>query len=185
MKLKLYLITGLAILLFACNNQSKTDYDKQRSLEYIDSLQNTLLEIKSKLDNIDFEEIAHRKQYILSELDFIHKTIKPEQRDAELDKILTDYQGFAMMYENLDRNIERIVKQTEELFIQTKTLRKSVENGDYKKEDFKIYLRDEARDLAQLQEDAEKYLEPVIESNEMFLKRMEKLEEITKTLKKD
>ncbi|MCK9482049.1 MAG: hypothetical protein M0R38_09865 [Bacteroidia bacterium] len=184
-KCALFLFTFISLVVISCNNQAEIDYEKQRSLEYIDSLQSDLLEIKQKLDGIDFEEIAHRKQYILSEIKLIQEAVKPEQRSEELSKILTDYHGFFMMYENLDKNIETIVKESEELFIQTRTLKQSVENGDYGKEDFKKYLKAEAKEIAQLKTKSAAILDPVIESENMFLKRMEKLEEISKSLKID
>lgn len=180
MKLKINFLFIILLVLgvVACNQQSKSAYEKQRSLEYIDSLQNDLAQIKYKLDEIDFEEIAHRKQYIISMLDSFQNMDKPQQIDGELKQILIDYQGFAMMYDNLDHHIESIVKEAEELLIQLHTLRQSVEDGDYGKQDFKLYLSEVSNGISELQELSSKYLDPVIDSEAMFLKRMERFEEV-------
>ncbi|MCZ2129607.1 MAG: hypothetical protein LC109_04995, partial [Bacteroidia bacterium] len=173
----------LVLGVVACNQQSKSAYEKQRSLEYIDSLQNDLAQIKYKLDEIDFEEIAHRKQYIISMLDSFQNMDKPQQIDGELKQILIDYQGFAMMYDNLDHHIESIVKEAEELLIQLHTLRQSVEDGDYGKQDFKLYLSEVSNGISELQELSSKYLDPVIDSEAMFLKRMERFEEVVHNIR--
>lgn len=185
MKLKINFLFIILLVLgvVACNQQSKSAYEKQRSLEYIDSLQNDLAQIKYKLDEIDFEEIAHRKQYIISMLDSFQNMDKPQQIDGELKQILIDYQGFAMMYDNLDHHIESIVKEAEELLIQLHTLRQSVEDGDYGKQDFKLYLSEVSNGISELQELSSKYLDPVIDSEAMFLKRMEWFEEVVHNIR--
>ncbi|MBX2986130.1 MAG: hypothetical protein KF882_09220 [Bacteroidia bacterium] len=185
MKLKINFLFIILLVLgvVACNQQSKSAYEKQRSLEYIDSLQNDLAQIKYKLDEIDFEEIAHRKQYIISMLDSFQNMDKPQQIDGELKQILIDYQGFAMMYDNLDHHIESIVKEAEELLIQLHTLRQSVEDGDYGKQDFKLYLSEVSNGISELQELSSKYLDPVIDSEAMFLKRMERFEEVVHNIR--
>jgi chromosome segregation ATPase len=185
MKLKINFLFIILLVLgvVACNQQSKSAYEKQRSLEYIDSLQNDLAQIKYKLDEIDFEEIAHRKQYIISMLDSFQNMDKPQQIDGELKQILIDYQGFAMMYDNLDHHIESIVKEAEELLIQLHTLRQSVEDGDYGKQDFKLYLSEVSNGISELQELRSKYLDPVIDSEAMFLKRMERFEEVVHNIR--
>jgi len=173
----------LLIVLNACTGNKTAQYEKEQSLRYIDSLFQDLNSIKVKLDKVDFADIAERKEYVESELKLLSIYGDSTQFDPETIKVLEEFRAFSKMYRNLGRYSTNIVTETEELFIQLSTLRKSVENGDYEKEDFKKYLAQETKDVARLVEYVGIYIDPVIQTENLFFKRMEEVELITKKIK--
>jgi len=180
------LLTTFALVLTslqACTGNKAAQYEKEQSLLYIDSLFQDLNLVKSKLDKVDFADIAERKEYVESELKLINLYGDSSQFELETIKILEEFRAFSKIYRNLGRYSTNIVKETEELFIQLTTLKKSVEDGDYPKEDFKKYLAQEATDVARLVEYAGIYLDPVIQTETLFFKRLEEVELITKKIK--
>ena len=190
MKLKsiknIALLTLSLTLLFginACTGNKAAQYEKEQSLLYIDSLFQDLNLVKNKLDKVDFADIAERKEYVESELKLISLYGDSTQFNPETIKVLEEFRAFSKIYRNLGRYSTNIVTETEELFIQLTTLKKSVEDGDYPKEDFKKYLAQEATDVARLVEYAGVYLDPVIQTENLFFKRVEEVELMTKKIK--
>lgn len=68
--------------------------------------------------------------------------------------------------------------ETEELLIQLKTLRKSVNKSEYSKAEFKQYFSKEKEDVHKLKEYAEIYLKPVIETDGLFERRVQELQKL-------
>lgn len=177
---------GLAVLVTmstsACNN-SNSDYEQQKALELIDSLHVQLNQVKSKLSQIDFADIVERKEFIEQELKLIQMYNSEIPADDVLLQALEEYRALTKIYRNALRHSKEIVMETEELTIQINTLKKTMQTQQYQKEEFKTYLQQEKEDVAQLIEYANIYLDPILETEHFFFKRMEVVSKFTDAIR--
>lgn len=185
---KLYLFTIIGLFancdFNSVNSDSKlSDFEQNKAVEYIDSLNSDLQEVKLKLDKIDFADIAERKDYIESELVTI-QLFGDSSINDEMIKNLEEYRALLKMYKNFLKYSKQIVMETEELFVQLETLKKSINKGTYPKEEFKKYFQKEEDDVKRLVEFAAIYLDPVIETESLFFKREEVISKYTTRLRK-
>jgi hypothetical protein len=173
------ILFSFVLALSACTGNSNNAFEKQRSLELIDSLEAQLLQVQSKLKKIDLKDLQERKDYVDAELVFLKVHADPDDLSPEILRILDEYRGFSKMYKNIGKYGPRIIAENEELSIQLRTLRKSVEKGDYAKEQFKVYLAKEREDVMKLSEYASVYIDPIVETEPLFFKRMDEIEALS------
>lgn len=173
------LVFSFLFIFSACNDNTKSVFEKQRSIELIDSLAFQLQQVESKLKKVDLRDLQERKDYVDAELVFLKLHAESQDLTPEVLRTLDEFRGFSKMYNNIGKYGPRIIAETEELQIQLATLRKSVEKGDYAKEQFKIYLEKERTDVLKLSEYASIYIDPIVETENMFFKRMDEVEALT------
>ncbi|MDI1233985.1 MAG: hypothetical protein PSX81_06880 [bacterium] len=169
----------------ACN-APKPDYETQVELQYLDTLNDRLLGIKTLLDKVDLADIEERSEVIEHNLQFC--SIKMEEKaiepDEEMKRLFEEYRALDRLYLNTAKQYTAIVKQTEELFIQIKTLKESAKEKDYDKVVFKVYFNQAKKEILSLNSLAQNTLKLCVESESVFTRRQEEVETLAEALKK-
>jgi uncharacterized protein YdcH (DUF465 family) len=167
----------------SCSDTKIKAYEKEKSLELMDSLSNQLSYVKYLMDEVDMQDIAERRDYVESELTLIR--LKADSSDIPQEYIhsLEEFRALFKIYKAGLTNYKKIVMEYEELNTQVATLKQSVQSEEYAKEDFKKYYADEKKDVDRLVEYAEIYLKPILETESLFERRMEEVRNITMKLR--
>jgi hypothetical protein len=160
-----------------------TSGEQDKALQFVDSLQQQLMQIKMTLDKVDVNDISERKDFIEAELRIIQMYGDSALMNSELQKSVEEYRALFKIYKNFLMYCKPIIMETEELFVQMKTLKKSVQKGIYPKEEFKTYYKQESEDVYRLKVFVETYYNPVIETEHLFDKRQEELSKITRKIR--
>lgn len=169
----------------ACNNQT-TDYEKQAELQYLDTLNERLLDVKSLLDKVELADIEERSEVIEHNIQFCNlkmeeKAIEP---DEEMKRLFEEYKALDRLYLNTAKQYTNIVKKAEELFIQVKTLKESANAKDYDKAVFKVYFNDAKKEIIAMHQLSQNTLKLCVESESVFTRRQEEVEDLAEQLKK-
>lgn len=181
-----YLIS-FVLILAACNNGHKADYEVQAELKLIDTLQNRIQTVTSWLDKMPLSEIQERKDIISHNLEFV-KTEYNEQNliaDPESMMILDEYRGYGKLYKKVSDSFKAIVMETEELDLQLKTLKESAYSKDYKKETFLEYFYKEKREVENLYKLSYDILKPMVDTDLDYERTQKQVEEIAEALKQN
>jgi hypothetical protein len=175
------------LILAACNNGHKADYEVQAELKLIDTLQNRIQTVTSWLDKMPLSEIQERRDIISHNLDFI-KTEYNEQNliaDPESMMILDEYKGYGKLYKKVSDSFKAIVMETEELHVQLKTLKESAYSKDYKKETFLEYFNKEKNEVETLYKLSYDILKPMVDTDLDYERTQKQVEEIAEALKQN
>lgn len=184
-KSMLFILSVMTSLIFisSCSDTKVKAYEKEKSLELLDSLSKQLSYVKYLMDEVDIQDIAERRDYVESELTLIR--LKADSTDIPQEYIhsLEEFRALFKIYKAALTNYKKIVMEYEELSTQVITLKQSVQSEEYTKEEFKKYYADEKKDLERLVEYAEIYLKPILETESLFERRMEEVRNITMKLR--
>ncbi len=183
-KLLIYLF--IVLTFFSNCNNGATDFEKQAELQYLDTLNSRLLFVESLLKKVDLSDIEDRKEIIENNLLFCETKLKEKdiEPEGEIERTLQEYKGLGKLYTYTISNYKPIVMQLEELFIQVKTLKESANAKDYNKDIFKQYFNREKADVLKLYDLAINTLNPCIETESVFTRRQQEVEELAENLKK-
>ncbi len=173
-------------LIASCSNSNKADFEVKAELQMMDTLETRLDEVKSWLDKMPLSEIKERKDIVNHNLDFIESYHKEsgEKVDIETAQLFDEYKGYGKLYGRTIDAYKHIVMETEELYVQLKTLKESAHSKDYKKELFLNYFQKEKADVEQLYNYSKSYLYRIIETDLMFERSQKRIEEVAEKLKK-
>jgi archaellum component FlaC len=181
----LFILSVMTSLFFmsSCSDSKVKAYEKEKSLELVDSLSKQLSYVKYLMDEVDIQDIAERRDYVESELTLIR--LKADSTDIPQEYIhsLEEFRALFKIYKAALTNYKKIVMEYEELNTQVITLKQSVQSEEYTKEEFKKYYADEKKDVERLVEYAEIYLKPILETESLFERRMEEVRNITMKLR--
>lgn len=171
--------------IYSCNNNG-TDYEKTAELQYLDTLSVRLASVKDLLDKVELADIQERRDIIENnsrycEMRYKELGVEPGQ---DVVRLLDEYKALGKLYENTIASYKPIVMQMEELLIQVKTLKESANDKDYNKETFKVYFNKEKEEVIALYNLANNTLGPCVETESVFSKRQEAVEELSESLKK-
>jgi archaellum component FlaC len=184
-KSMLFILSVMTSLIFisSCSDTKVKAYEKEKSLELVDSLSKQLSYVKYLMDEVDIQDIAERRDYVESELTLIR--LKADSTDIPQEYIhsLEEFRALFKIYKAALTNYKKIVMEYEELSTQVITLKQSVQSEEYTKEEFKKYYADEKKDVERLVEYAEIYLKPILETESLFERRMEEVRNITMKLR--
>ena len=174
-----------ASILSACND-NRIDYEKQAELQYLDTLNGRLLVVKDLLDKVELADIQERIEVIEHNVSFCNlkmeeKAIEP---DEEIKRLFEEYKALDRLYINTANQYTPIVKQTEDLFLQVKTLKESANDKDYDKAVFKVYFNQAKSEILALYKLSQNTLKLVVESESVFTRRQEEVEALAEELKK-
>lgn len=173
----LFFFPILISLLSSCGNaQGKFEQDK--AIQFLDSLDQQMMQVQKLIERIDIHEIENRKEFLYQELQIVQFHTDSTSISQDDIKVYEDIRALSRIYRNALREFKLIVMETEELTIQLKTLRKSVMNNEYTKEEFKLYFSQEKEDVEKLVEYAEIYLRPVVETDGLFERRIVELNKL-------
>lgn len=172
-----YFIACLLIV-SACQQGYKADYEVKTELQLIDTLQNQLNTVKTWLDFMPLADIQERKAIIEHNLSYLeeqyvsnHKLLSPE------DALLVDeYKSYAKLYGRAIDSFKPVVMEVEELMIQLKTLKASAHSKDYEKATFLKYFNEEKAAVEQLYKLADKLLKPIQETDLSYERAQTKIE---------
>ncbi len=174
-----------ASILSACNS-SDIDYEKQVELQYLDTLNERLFNVKALLDKVELADIEERSEVIEHNVEFcnLKMTEKAIEPDEEIKRLFEEYKALDRLYLNSIKQYTTIVKQTEELFLQVKTLKESANQKDYDRAVFKLYFNQAKKEILALHQLAQNTLKLVVESESVFTRRQEEVESLAEELKK-
>lgn len=181
-----YFVVFLLILV-SCNNKYKADYEVQAELRMIDTLHSRLLTVKGWLDKMSLAEIQERKDIIKHNYEFCDEKYREKQIpvDEETGRLMDEYKSYGKLYKRAADSFTPIVTETEELFIQLKTLKESAHSKDYKKETFLKYFEEEKKAVLKLYAFAEMVLKPTVETDLAFERAQKKVEVLAESLKEE
>lgn len=184
-KSTLFILSLLTSIFYfsSCSDSKIKEFEKEKSLELVDSLSKQLSYVKYLMDEVDMQDIAERRDYVESELTLIR--LKADSSDIPLEYMhsLEEFRALFKIYKAGLTNYKKIVMEYEELNSQVITLKQSVQSEDYPKEEFKKYYADEKKDVDRLVEYADIYLKPILETESLFERRMEEIRNITMKLR--
>lgn len=183
---KLFTFLFISIALFSACNNDAPDYEKQAELQYLDTLNKRLLGIKGLLDKVELADIEERSEVIEHNVQFCNLKMKEKaiEPDEEMNRLFEEYKALDRLYLNTANKYTSIVKQTEELFIQVKTLKESANDKDYDKAVFKVYFNQAKKEILALHDLAQNTLKLCVESESVFTRRQEEVEDLAEQLKK-
>jgi hypothetical protein len=162
-------------LLSSCGN-AQEKFEQDKAIQFMDSLDQQIVQVRNLIERIDIQELEDRKEFLYQELNIAQYQTEPLSQDDI--KVYEDIRALSRIYRNALREYKLIVMETEELIIQLKTLRKSVMKNEYSKEEFKQYFSQEKEDVEKLVEYAETYLRPVVETDNLFERRIVELNKL-------
>lgn len=184
-KSTLFILSLLASIFYfsSCSDSKIKEFEKEKSLELVDSLSKQLSYVKYLMDEADMQDIAERRDYVESELTLIR--LKADSTDIPLEYMhsLEEFRALFKIYKAGLTNYKKIVMEYEELNSQVITLKQSVQSEEYPKEEFKKYYADEKKDVDRLVEYADIYLKPILETESLFERRMNEIRNITMKLR--
>lgn len=183
---KLFTFLFISIALFSACNNDVPDYEKQAELQYLDTLNERLLGIKGLLDKVELADIEERSEVIEHNIQFCNLKMQEKgiEPDEEIKRLFEEYKALDRLYLNTANKYTSIVKQTEELFIQVKTLKESANSKDYDKAVFKVYFNQAKKEILALHDMAQNTLKLCVESESVFTRRQEEVEDLAEQLKK-
>jgi hypothetical protein len=174
------IISMMLVSQYSCQQVSG---EQDKALQFVDSLHQQLIQIKTTLDKVDVNDISERKDFVEAELRIIQMYGDTALFSSELQKSVEEYRALFKIYKNFLMYCKPIIMETEELFVQMKTLKRSVQKGIYPKEEFKTYYKQESEDIYQLKVFVDTYYDPVIQTEHLFDKRQEELSKITRKIR--
>jgi hypothetical protein len=175
------------LILAACTNGYKADYEVEAELQLIDTLQARLSTIKGWLDKMPLEEVLEREDIIAHNLTFIDQSYKETglAADEETLALLEEYKSYGLIYARTADHYTGIVTDMEELLIQIKTLKASAHSKDYKKETFLKYFKEEKEAVLNLFSQSEAVLKPAIDTDLSFERAQQRVEGLAESLKSE
>lgn len=182
---KIFYFLLFSFVLTQCKNKT-VEYEIQYELQMIDTLQNRLGEVKTWLDKVDIEDYAERADIIENNYYYCDSYFRSHKIEVtkDISTMMDEYKGLMNIYKIVLNNHKNIVMETEELYIQLKTLKNSTKSKDYKKETFKQYFQKEKEDILKLHDMAKYVLTPAIVTENNFHRRQTEVEELMDSFKK-
>lgn len=183
---KLFTFLFISACVFTACNQQGVDYEKQAELQYLDTLNSKLLDVKSLLDRVELADIEERSEVIEHNLSYCQLKMEEKgiEADEEINRLFEEYKALDRLYLNTAKQYTPIVKQTEDLFLQVKTLKESANDKDYDKSVFKLYFNQAKKEILALHRLSLNTLKLVVESESVFTRRQEEVEALAEELKK-
>ncbi len=170
---------------YACKNNSRTESEIASELILIDSLDFQLNNIKSLLDRTSYQDLHERIETIDHNYDYCKTQIteKKLKEDEETTRLLDEYKALGYIYQKAVLHHKKIVLKLEDLYAQSKTLRKSARAKDYNKETYKQYYNQQRSDILNLNRLCADVLKPVIDTDLTFERREAEVEALAESLK--
>lgn len=169
--LLIFSLFSFSTFLHSCKSNQKQQQEIEIAM--IDSLFVPLNQTKEIL-NFDINEIKERTVFIDSIevfFKFYNQTTPDPETSLSLDKLF----GIKRIYATAIKQYTNCVLETEELFIQLNTLKQSVMENKYSKEEFKKYLAVERKDIYENLNFGKKFIKPVSEIEQEFNRSAEKV----------